>query len=81
MSVVFLLSLLTFNIYLWIKQENALVTPRIRVSTRGESSIITTACDALWYFCIQTDRASPLPPKRADFYPAEDEIRLVLVNK
>lgn len=42
MSVFFLLSLLTFNIYLqkWIEQENALVTPRIRLSPDGVLNII-----------------------------------------
>lgn len=53
MSAVFLLSLLTVNIYLqkWVKQENALVTPRIRVSTSRELNITTTKCDALWHLC------------------------------
>lgn len=71
MSVFFLLSLLTLNIYLQkrIKRENALVTPMIRVSTHGELNVITTTRDDDLHAARQT--VYPLYPKE-NLFPSSN---------
>lgn len=69
MSVFFLLSLLTFSIYLQkcIKHENALVTLRMRVSTHGELNVVTATRDDALHAARQT--VHPLYPKKNLFPP------------
>lgn len=72
MSAFFLLSLLTLNIHLqkWIKHENALVTPMIRVSTHGELNVITTTRDNDLHAARQT--VYPLYPKE-NLFPSSNK--------
>lgn len=69
MSVFFLHSLLTLSIYFQkcIKHENALIIPRVRVSTCGEINVVTATRDDALHAARQTEH--PLYHKENLFPP------------